>query len=274
MKVLVGTAGIPFSAKGTSTVGGVKRIKELGLQCMELSFVQQVYLNSDEAKKVGEVARQSGVSLSVHAPYYINLNSDSKVVEASKSRILQAAERGEDMGAKAVCIHAGYYGKSTTDETFENIKRSFGDILDRMREMGIKNIKLGVETMGKKSQFGSLDENIRLHKELKQVIPYIDFAHIFVRNGGKIDYAEILDKLGKLKLDMIFSHFEGMKWNESSESFVDVHVPIGDNPPFKPLAEEILKRKLDISIVCESPLLEEDALRMKEVLESLGHNFE
>ena len=150
---------------------------------------------------------------------------------------------------------------------------NINEILDKAKQKGIKNVKLGIETMAKMSQFGNLEETIKLCKEIKNVVPYIDWCHLFVRNDGRIDYPEIFDKLEILKLDHIYSHFSNSKLNTISGKFVDVHVPIKSHPPFEPLAKEILKRKIDITIISESPILEQDSLKMKEIFQKLGYKL-
>lgn len=260
--IFLGPAGIPIIAKGKSTIDGIEAVAELGLNAMEIEFVQQVYLNKNEAKEVGKLAKDLGVRLSIHAPYYINLCSKNEsVVEASKKRILKCIEIGDSMEADIIAIHAAYYSGLTSELALEKIKKEFIDVIENAKP----NVKLGIETMGKKSQFGSLEEIIRLHEI--GVVPYIDWGHLFVRNNGKIDYGEIFDKLEKLKLEHINSHFEGVAKNKRGE-FVDVHTPIG-NPPFEPLAKEIVKRKIDITIISESPILEADSLRMKKIIEAV-----
>ncbi|MGC8850584.1 MAG: endonuclease IV, partial [Candidatus Bathyarchaeia archaeon] len=94
-------------------------------------------------------------------------------------------------------------------------------------------------------------------------------AHIFVRNKGRINYPEVLDKLRGL--GHIYSHFSNMKYNPKTRRFMDVHEPIDGYPPFKPLAEEILRRGIDITIISESPILEVDSLKMKGILQELGY---
>lgn len=273
MKIYLGPAGIPLSAKERGSVGGVETVSELGLSAMECEFVRGVKMKPELAEEVGRIARELNIRLSVHSPYFINLNSQSKkIVEASKQMIFDSADRGERMGADAIAIHCGYYSGDSSEKTFEAIKQNLLDVVGRMKEVGIKNIKLGVETMGKSSQFGTLDEAIRMSKQVEGVTPYIDWAHIFVRQNGAIDYGEILDKLEVLKLKHINSHFEGVKRNKEGR-FVDVHVPIDSNPPFEPLAKEIIKRKLDITIISESPVLEIDSIKMKEIFEKLGYKF-
>lgn len=272
MKIFLGPAGIPLSSEKRDTIEGVKTVNALGLNAMEIEFVHSVYMKKEVAEELGKVARDFGVRLSIHAPYYINLSSEKKeTIAASRKRIFDCADRGERMGADAIAIHSAFYGKLEGEKVFEIVKEQFLKILDEMKGAGIKNVGLGVETMAKQGQFGTLDEVLRLHTEVKQVIPYVDWAHIFVRNGGKIDYVGVFDKLEKSGIKHINSHFEGVAKNKRGE-FVDIHTPIKD-PPFEPLAREILKRKIDITVISESPLLEKDSLKMKFVLQELGYGF-
>lgn len=272
MKIFLGPAGIPLSCEKRDTIEGIKTVNALSLNAMEIEFVHSVYMKKEVAEQVGKAAKDFGVRLSIHAPYYINLSSEKKeTIAASRKRIFDCADRGERMGADAIAIHSAFYGKLEKEKTFEIVKEQFLKILDEMKSAGIKNVRLGIETMAKRSQFGTLEEVLRMHKEVKQLVPYIDWAHIFVRNGGAIDYAGVFDKLEKAGMKHINSHFEGVAKNKKGE-FVDIHEPIG-NPPFEPLAKEILKGKIDITIISESPLLEKDSLKMKSVLQKLGYGF-
>ncbi|MEM0016286.1 MAG: deoxyribonuclease IV [Saccharolobus sp.] len=274
-KIYLGPAGIPYASKKRNTIEGIKTVKELGLNAMEVEFVQGVRMSKDMAKETGQVAKELGIRLSVHAPYFINLCSDDQEkVEASKKRIIESADRAELMGADAIAIHIAFYEKDKAKECYEKVKSELGEVVDNARSMGIKNVKFGVETMAKETAFGTLDEVISISKEIKGVIPYIDWAHTFARQGGQINYGEIIDRLVKeLGLTHINSHFESLENRKGK--YVDEHVPIDYNsPPFEPLAKEILKRDISITLICESPELERDALKMKEVLVNLGYKFE
>ncbi|MEM4082830.1 MAG: deoxyribonuclease IV [Saccharolobus sp.] len=274
-KIYLGPAGIPHASKKRNTIEGIKTVKELGLNAMEVEFVQGVRMSKDTAKEAGQVAKELGIRLSVHAPYFINLCSDDQEkVEASKKRIIETADRAELMGADAIAIHIAFYEKDKAKECYEKVKSELGEVVDNARSMGIKNVKFGVETMAKETAFGTLDEVISISKEIKGVIPYIDWAHTFARQGGQINYGEIIDRLVKeLGLTHINSHFESLENRKGK--YVDEHIPIDYNsPPFEPLAKEILKRDISITLICESPELERDALKMKEVLVNLGYKFE
>jgi len=275
-KIFLGPAGIPVSSKKGSTLDGIKTVKELGLNAMEIEFVRGVKMSRELAKKVGELASQLNVRLSVHAPYYINLLSEKQeVVEASKKRILDSLDRAEIMNADVVVIHTGYYGKLSEEEAREIVVERYSELLEMAKEMGIKKSKMALETMAKESQFAGLEDILYVVRKLKKkVVPLIDFAHLFARWDGKIDYARILDEIEKLKIKHVNSHFSNMKYVVNKKKFADIHEPMNSHPPFGPLAKEILKRDIDITIISESPILEKDSLKMKRIFEKLGYRFD
>ncbi|MGC9058878.1 MAG: TIM barrel protein [Candidatus Aenigmatarchaeota archaeon] len=274
MKIFLGPGGNCLTAKEKTTLGSFERLKELGLNAQEIEFVRSIYLSQKAAEEVGRQAKNYEIRLSVHAPYFINLLSDKKdVVNASIKRILESLDRAERMEAEVVVVHAAYYGKLEKEEAFEKMKDITLKIIYEAEKMGIKKTKIAYETMAKESQFADLDELLKLMKEVKSKMLTIcvDFAHIYARNNGKIDYSEILEKVKNF--DIVFSHFSNMKYNINTKKFVDVHEPINSHPPFEPLAKEILKRKINIAIISESPKLELDSLKMKQVFEKLGYKF-
>lgn len=266
MKIKLGPAGIPISFDGSS-VEAVPFVKKIGLQAMEVEFVRGVHMSNATAKELGIVAKENNIELSIHAPYYINLSSKEKIkIIQSKKRILDSMERGEVMGAKLVVIHPGYYGEHPPEKCYSIIKEQCQDIVDRHNG----KILLGLETTAKKAAFGSTEEIVKLCKSVKGCVPVIDFAHLFARQGGAIDYAKILDKFKSFK--HLHCHFSNMKRNKQG-GYSDNHLPIDHAPPFEPLAKEILRRKLDVTIISESPILEKDSLKMKKIFEKLGYKF-
>jgi len=274
MKIYLGPGGNCITAKESSTLGSFERLKELNLNAQEIEFVRSIYLSPKAAEEVGRLAKNYGILLSVHAPYFINLLSDKKeTIEASIKRILESLDRAERMEAKFVVVHAAYYGKLSKEEAFKKMKEITLKIIEEMEKMDIKKTKLAYETMAKGSQFADLDELLRLMKEVKSKLLTIcvDFAHLYCLGNGKIDYSAILDRLKGFK--HIHSHFSNVKYNLNTKKFVDVHVPIDSHPLFEPLAKEILKRNFDITIISESPKLELDSLKMKETFEKLGYKF-
>ena len=266
LNIKLGPAGNCITAKEKNTVGSFKRLAELNLQSQEIEFVRGVYMNNQNAKEVGQAAKKLGIELSVHAPYYINLCNPEKLND-SEIRILDSCERAFYMGAYIVVFHPGYYGSLSKDEAFDCVFSACNEMIEKLKKKKIENVFLGLETTGKKNQFGTLEEITKICKKLKQCKPVIDFSHIYARQDGRINYDEVFDSVKILNLNHLHTHFSGIEFTTSGERR---HLPIKNaKPDFKELANEILKRKLDITIICESPLLEQDSLVMRQVFKDL-----
>ena len=279
-RVYIGPAGIPIGARerkrNAGTIDGIRYVKEVGLNAMEVEFVQGVRMSRDMAKEAGDVARELGIRLSVHAPYFINLCSDDKSkVEASIRRLQESLDRGEAMGATVVVFHPAYYGKLGPEGCYNAVKEAVLRLVDWMRESGLTNVKLGLEVMARKSQFGGLEETFRLVKEVNkpQVVAVVDWGHVYARNGGSIDYGAVLDMWREyFGGQPMHTHFTCVKYRNGE--WVDEHEPIDANtPPFEPLAVELGRRDVEITIINESPLLEKDALKMVEMLTRYGNTI-
>lgn len=274
--LLFGTAGIPASAKGKKgTVDGVRRIRELGLDCMEVEFVQGVRMKEEMARQVGEAAREADVALSVHGPYWINLNSaEPEKVEASRKRILDSARIGHHFGARGVAFHAAFYMGATSKEIYPKVKEHLRELTAQLRKEKV-SVLLDPETTGKESQFGSLDEVLRLSKEIKGVRPCIDFSHIYARNVGRFnsyqEFAEILESvrktLGEAALKDLHIHLSGIEYGPKGEKN---HVVLKETV-FDYVG--VLKALKDFGagglLICESPILEEDALILQKAYRGL-----
>ncbi|MBI2670442.1 TIM barrel protein [Candidatus Woesearchaeota archaeon] len=252
------------------TISTLQKLKNMGLQAKEIEFVRQVYLKNDAAKIIGKKAKELDINLSIHAPYFINLASEEKdKVIASKKRILDSCERGHFLGATHVVFHPAYFGKRSKEETYSIVKNEIMDMLETINRSGW-NVKLAPETTGKHSAFGSLDEIIKIVKETKCDI-CIDPAHLYARNNGTINFKEMLDKLEVLKLKNLHFHFSAIKYSPKGEVS---HLTLAEGgPKFEPFASELLKRKIDCTIISESPITWQDSLNMKKILEKLGYKF-
>ena len=257
MTVKFGPAGA-----GTSSIEGLKEVARLGFDAIEIPFTYGVRMSNEEAKKRGKVAKEVKIDLSVHAPYYINLASEEKdKIIASMKRILMSCERAHYLGAKYVVFHAAFYGKRDKEEVYEMVKWAIEKMQEAIAEKKWK-VKLAPETTGKASQFGDLDELLRLKKETGCHLT-VDFAHLKARNNGKIDYKEVFDKLKKVK--HIHAHFSGIEFTAKGERR---HL-ITSKKDLAPLLSEIKKRKPDITIINESPDPVGDTLKAKKLFKSL-----
>ena len=205
---------------GPAGLGGVKeavsnleKYHKLGLRACEIAFTYGFYIKKKEdALRIGKKAEELGITLSIHAPYWINLNSDDKEkIEKSKERILKCCEVGTWLGVYRVVFHCGYYGKDR-QKAYDNIKNR---ILELQKEIKLKKYtpKLAPEIMGKVNVFGGVDEIYKLTEETGCEF-CIDFAHILARYKD-YKFRETLEKFRKNKEFHI--HFSGIEYGELGE---------------------------------------------------------
>jgi deoxyribonuclease-4 len=262
--IKVGIAGVPLALKGKSTREGVEFLSKIGLDALEVQFVRRVSMGTTTALEVGEVAREAKIDLSVHAPYMINLASeDPSIIADSVNRVKLSVDRGHALGAQIVVFHSAYYTKRyTKDQTFELVREACVGLLDYMRDSDIRRTRLGVELLGRQSQFGTVEELQRLQQELPEINPVVDFAHLHARCNGCLrdveDYSHVLRALFSNRRHAHI-HFSGIEFSKGNERR---HLPVDLNQ-FGLLARALVENACEATIICESPLLEQDALKMK-----------
>ncbi|MGD9776626.1 MAG: TIM barrel protein, partial [Methanosarcina sp.] len=268
------TAGVPRSTKASNSVAGIARVRELGLDCMELEFVQGVRMSEKVAVNVLEAARRENIALSVHAPYYINLNSsEEEKLKASMERIYQAARIGSLCGAESIVLHAAFYQKSSREAAYQNVSKALSELAGRLRGESIDAV-LRPETMGKRAQFGTLDEVLSLSEEIEGVMPCLDFSHLHAREGKENSYPEftsilskVEDALGKEGLANMHMHVSGIEYDRNGEK---KHLTLKESDFNYPELMKALKEfEVKGLVICESPIMEEDALLLKRTYAEL-----
>jgi deoxyribonuclease-4 len=268
--LLFGTAGTPISSSGSDSLSGIKRVHELGLGCMELEFVHGVKMKEETARKVNVLAKELGIGLSVHAPYYINLSGEGETRLKSRERILNSARIGNICGARSVVVHAGFIQKDTRDAAYEKIKNELTQIREQMDNEGLK-ITLRTETMGRMSQFGTLDEVLAI-TEVAGVLPCIDFSHLHAvtgKNNSLEEFTRILgsieNKLGREGLNDMHIHVSGIEYSSKGEK---KHIELEQSDfNFLELVQAFSNFNIQGMVICESPNLEVDALKLKKEYE-------
>jgi deoxyribonuclease-4 len=266
-----GPAGIPIGCK--NSIAAPQFLKEMGLDAMELEFVRGVNMSDATAVEVGKNARENGITLSCHAPYWINLAAKERhKLERSIEFIADSAKKLSLAGGGVVVFHPAFYLSRPSEEVFKIVKSELERILGLLGKSKISNILLGPELTGKKSAFGDLEEIIMLAKEIPGVVPVVDFAHYHARHGGIIkgekEYAMIFNamekELGKKAVTSFHSHFSEIRYSKAGELS---HMPLFSNnePPIKPLLKLCAENGYSGTIISETPFTSDDALKMKEI---------
>ena len=229
------TAGVPLRAGNKGYEAGFKILDEMGLDGLELEFVRGVRI-SDKSR---ETVKATTKVITAHAPFYVNLTArEEDKLEASVQRIIETAEVANELGGFSITFHAGYY--------------------------------LGPETTGKSTQWGDLEEIIRLSKEFETVLPCVDFSHLHARYNGISNtydefcaiFEQIGNELGQAALDNFHAHIAGIEYGAKGEK---KHLNLEESDfNYKDLLRAFKEFDIKGAVVCESPNIEDDAKLLKD----------
>ena len=280
MSAKFGPAGNAESFPYKSSVDAPRWLRELGLDCYEYQCGKGVRVKEDTAVALGRQAQEHGISLSLHAPYFINLaNPDPESQEKTIGYITSSCLVADQMGATRVVIHSGALMKRTREEAM-NIALSFlKEIVAVCQDQGFGHITLCPETMGKINQLGDLDEVLRLCQVHESLIPCVDFGHLYARSLGKDEGAEAVERmlsrmeseLGADRASRFHSHFSHIEFtpNGGEKCHRTFDDDGGYGPAWEPLAQAVAERGWSPTFICESAGTQaEDALTMKRIYQS------
>lgn len=280
---------ISFGPGGNSLSWGKRKFPDdlpeylhsMGLNGYEVECGRGVRLGA-RTGMLPEIAEKSGIYVTLHAPYYISLSS---VVEETRLKsveyILQSAQAARTVGAKKIVVHSGSCGKISREEALALAADTLKRAQAALDEAGYSDIIICPETMGKINQLGTLEEVVSLCGTDERFLPCVDFGHLNARTlggiKGKADYEQILDyiehKLGHDRLSRMHIHFSRIEFTTGGEKR---HVTLADKqwgPDYEPLMEELARRRLSPSIICESDGTQaEDAAEMKRYYEQLTND--
>ena len=277
-----GPAGNAAAFPYKSSADAPRWLSELGLDCYEYQCGKGVNVGRETAEKIGQAARDYNISLSLHAPYFINLaNPDPDSLRKTTGYILDACQAADWMGAKRVVIHSGALMKRSRREALDTALRSLSEVLKVWEGEGFGHITLCPETMGKINQLGDLTEVLELCKLDDRLLPCVDFGHLYARSLGELtgeDACEaMLDQmeaaLGKERASRFHSHFSQIEFTPGGGE--KCHRTFADNGGFgpdpAPLMAAVARRGWQPTFICESAGTQaEDALTMKKLyLQSL-----
>ena len=255
-------------------------LNKFSLDCFEYQCGRGVNIGEEKAKEFGSIAKDKGITLSLHAPYYISMSSVEEEKRLnSVNYILASARAVNAMGGDRIVVHTGSCGKISREEALSLAIDTMKLAIDALKSEGLYHIHICPETMGKVNQLGTLQEVMELCKIDESLIPCIDFGHLNARDLGilksKEDFEGVLDQiendLGKDRLKVFHSHFSKIEYTAGGEKR---HLTFEDTvygPDFEPLMELVYNKGLNPTFICESAGTQtEDAKQMKDYYLSLA----
>jgi deoxyribonuclease-4 len=260
--VRFGPAGYPEGAKDGGDA--VDMVRKMGLDALELQFGRQVNMSDQRADAIRRKAEELDVRLSAHASYYISFNSVPETYEKSKEWVMRTARVAARAGAWIIVIHAATYAGKEPEIATAAVMRGLSECLDQMGKEGL-DVVLGLETMGRGSTWGTLEEIGVVTRSLKGVQPVVDFAHIHARYGGSLrtpgDFQKVVDDAVSICPGRLHCHYSCIEYTKAGEKR---HLPLSANDPdFSHLVPSLHGLTQECTIICETPRPAEDALAMR-----------
>jgi deoxyribonuclease-4 len=280
-----GPAGVPppFRIIGAKLSDVPGLLREEGLDALEYEAVrwgQKPQIKQQDAENLGREAEKNDVLLSLHGSYFINLSGKKEVVEASKRRLIACATAAQWMGAYVVVFHPGFYGRVEKSYAFRNCIAAIRDVIEKMNSLGIQKVKLGPETMGRLFQLGTLDEILTICETVEQTQLVIDWSHLHARSKGRFkkidDFRSVVEeaekRLGTEAARNMHCHFSKIEYTDKGERRHHILEEARYGPDFQMLAEVIAEFNLRPVIICETPILDIDAMKMRDILRKTMKN--
>jgi len=253
-----GTVGSPATTPKPGTPAAIEYSRLLGLDHLEIAWVQSVRVSDEMCATIKAAAEAHGITLSIHAPYYINLNSQSAdLMRKSDERLLAAARKGFLAGARDIVFHPGSYHNQPPEEVYERVAEKLRELRAILDSEGV-DVILRPETMGKPAVFGTLEETLQLSRDIPGVLPCIDFAHLHARTGQLNSYEEfaaILDAveaaLGERGLHNLHAHLSGIAYGPRGER---EHLPLNEaDLHYRALLQALINRGARGTVGVEAP---------------------
>ncbi len=267
------TAGMPLRTGKGSYTKAFDILKEMNLDGMELEFVHGVRMSDTNRDFVKNMSKDFVIT--AHGPFYINLNSqEEEKIDASLQRIIDTASVASEAGAFSITYHAAFYMGKDKETVYNQVKTQTKRIIEILENENI-NVWIRPETTGKATQWGDIDEIIRLSKDFEQVLPCVDFSHLHARSAGEYntydEFSKILEKMGteigQYALENFHGHLAGIEYTAKGEK---QHLNLENSDMnYKDLLKAMKEFGVKGALVCESPNIEDDCKLIKDYYYSL-----
>jgi deoxyribonuclease-4 len=281
-----GPAGVPpyFRELGAELADVPLLLREEELDAFEYQasrWGQVPQMKQESAEQLGLEAKKNDVLLSVHGSYFVNLAGTKEVLEASKRRLIACARGAQWMDAYVVVFHLGYYGAAGKAKSFSDCVQALKAIVQNMNALGLRNVKLGPETMGKHLQVGSLEEILTVCETVEGTQLVIDWGHLHARTGGRLktadDFRTVVEqaekRLGTEAVRNMHCHFSKIEFTKHGERRHRTLDEKRFGPDFGSFARVIVDFKLCPVVICETPFLDVDSNKMRNTyLEAAGNS--
>jgi len=241
-----------------SPAQAVELLLDRGYTACEIDFEGGFWMDYPWAQRFGELAREAGIALSVHAPLagFLGQVERDKKHRMAIGMLDHSAGVATACGAELVVLHPGFLLGRTREEALTAVVEQLGELRERLEGKG-RAVPFGVEVMGRVRELGTAEDVFAIAAQLPWVRPVIDFAHLHAVTDGA--FTEVEAFAGVLEVaDTILEpgapfhvHFSDIQYANRNET---KHLPYGEGTlRAEPLAEALQRFERPATVISESP---------------------
>jgi deoxyribonuclease IV len=238
-------------------------LQQLGWTACEIDFEGKFWMGYPWAERFGDLARDAGIVLSVHAPIagFMGHAERGKKLNMAVGMLDHSAGVAKACGAEIVVFHPGFLLGRTREAAIESVVEQLGDLRKRLEEKD-RAVPFGIEVMGRVRELGTVEDVFAISARCGWVRPVLDFAHIHATSDGAFTTTEMF--AGVLEVaDTVVEpgapfhiHFSDIQFANRNET---KHLPYGEGTlRAEPLGEALARFDRPATVVSEAPDLESD----------------
>src|SRR5437588_5947679 len=241
-----------------SPEAAVEILLERGYSACEIDFEGRFWMDYDFAARLGELAREHGIALSVHAPIagFMGHAERGKKLNMAIGMLDHSAGIAKAAGAEVVVFHPGFLLGRTREEAIDSVCEQLGELRERL-EGKDRAVPFGIEVMGRVRELGSVEDVVEISRRCGWVRPVIDFAQMHATSDGAYltvePFAEALAAADAVlqKGAPFHVHFSDIAYANRNET---KHLPYGEGTlRIEPLREALSRFERPATVISESP---------------------
>jgi deoxyribonuclease IV len=253
-----------------SPEAAVEALQTRGYTACEIDFEGRFWMDYDFAARLGELCREAGIVLSVHAPIagFMGHAERGKKLNMAVGMLDHSAGIAKAAGAEVVVFHPGYLLGRTREDALDSICEQLGELRTRLEKKD-RAVPFGVEVLGRVREIGCADDVVEISRRCGWVRPVLDFAHMHATSDGAFTsvepFADALEKADAvLESGAPFHiHFSDIQYANRNET---KHLSYGEGTlRAEPLRDALARFDRPATVISESPD-EESSQAIKAVL--------
>jgi deoxyribonuclease-4 len=236
----------------------VEMLLQRGYTACEIDFEGRFWMDYDFAARLGELAREHDIALSVHAPIagFMGHAERGKKLNMAVGMLDHSAGIAKAAGAELVVFHPGFLLGRTREEALDSVCEQLGELRARLEKKD-RAVPFGVEVMGRVRELGTAEDVVEISRRCGWVRPVLDFAHMHATSDGAFTSVEPFLEALEAADDVLPSgapfhiHFSDIAYANRNET---KHLPYGDGTlRAEPLGEALARFERPATVITESP---------------------